>query len=219
MNIRHAPNLSPILSLLKSILHKSTLHHCNEFETLPGLALLEREIEVIEAQTKEIRKLIKTQRADIIHRTIREATKKREILVNEPAELLKNYKIIVSDVLKDGLYYYGKNKKGIELDPFFVCSPFFISCVKNPGKEDWGPTCMLEWKDPEGHPHALVLPFEQATGQAVRYRRVMLSGGMEINHSKKAYNYLHSYILAHIELMKKAAERLNASELFKKNKK
>lgn len=108
---------------------------------------------------------------------------------------------------RDGVYFYGEDAAGEPLPPLLICSPLRITArTRDPRNGNWG--YLLEWSDPDGHPHQWAMPAELLSGAGDEYRSVLLDGGLYIAPGTKARNHLTTYIQgAHTEVRARCTDR------------
>ena len=92
-----------------------------------------------------------------------------------------------------GIYFQPEDSRGEPTLPIWVCSPLkVIARTRNPASEDWG--YLLEWGDQDRILHHWAMPAEMLSGTGEEYRRILLSGGLEIASGAKIRNMLTMYI-------------------------
>lgn len=108
---------------------------------------------------------------------------------------------------RNGVYFFGEDAEGEPLPPLLICSPLRITArTRDPRNGNWG--YLLEWADPDGHPHQWAMPAELLSGAGDEYRSVLLDGGLYIAPGTKVRNHLASYIQgAHTEARARCTDR------------
>ena len=78
-------------------------------------------------------------------------------------------------------------------EPVWICSRLdVIAKTRNSDGEAWGR--LLEWHDPDGRKHRWDCPEDMLAGDGLEFRRVLMSGGLEIAAEGKARQDLQTYV-------------------------
>ncbi|MGZ8262071.1 MAG: DUF927 domain-containing protein, partial [Methylotenera sp.] len=121
---------------------------------------------------------------------------------NAPDLPLKNFSL--ND---DGLWFFGKNEKGEDAPPLWICSKLEITAVTRDDKSgEWGR--LLEFCDLAGVHHTWAMPMELLKGDGAEFRGVLLRMGLRISTTQKSRNLLTQYIQgAKADAMAQCVER------------
>ncbi len=108
---------------------------------------------------------------------------------------------------RNGVYFFGEDADGEPLPPLLICSPLTIAArTRDTRNGNWG--YLLEWADPDGHPHQWAMPAELLSGDGAEYRSALLDGGLHIAPGPKARQHLTTYIQGtHAEARARCTDR------------
>ncbi len=85
------------------------------------------------------------------------------------------------------------NSKGEPSEPIWVCSPLeVLSITRDHDNENHGK--LLRFYDYDGMEHRWPMPMELLAGDGTPYRKILLSGGLQIKESKQGRDLLSRYI-------------------------
>lgn len=92
-----------------------------------------------------------------------------------------------------GVYFIGRDNDGNERAPMWVCAPLrILAKTRGTKQSDWGR--LLDWHDPDGHPHRWAVPDELLSGDGLDLRRELLRQGLAISPNRAAREMLSTYL-------------------------
>lgn len=93
----------------------------------------------------------------------------------------------------NGVHFIGRDDKGNEKPPQWICSPLrIVAMTRDTKSNEWGR--LLEWQDNDGNKHQWPMPMDLLEGDGAEVRRELARMGLQIAPTLSARNYLAAYV-------------------------